>query len=234
MPTAHVNGIDLYYEVHGAGPPLLLIPGLGLDVRMFAAVVGALAEACQVVAFDPRGAGRSDKPDGPYSIDAMADDAAGLLGLLGVTEATVVGYSMGGKIALSLALGHPALVNRLVLAATSARPPPARRFGWRWFVMDVLGRVPLPRSVDPQPRSAFDLQRQASRTFDCTDRLGDIDVPTLVLHGRRDHIVPPRLARELADGLRHGQLVLVPGGHMALLIRQRRRLVDEVGAFTAA
>jgi 3-oxoadipate enol-lactonase len=177
VATAQINGIELYYEVHGEGPPLLLIPGLGAHVRMFSGVLSALAETRQVVTFDPRGAGRSGKPDTPYSIGGMADDAAGLLDLLGIENTTVVGYSMGGRIALSLALDHPGLVGRLVLAATSARTLPGKPFGRRWFVMEVLTRIPVPKALDSQPRYAFDRQRQASLEFDCTDRLGQISVP---------------------------------------------------------
>lgn len=75
MAPWSVNGIELYYEVHGADPTLLLIPGLGEDVRLFSGVVEPLAETCRVVAFDPRGAGRSAIPPGPYSIEQLADDA---------------------------------------------------------------------------------------------------------------------------------------------------------------
>ena len=233
MATAQVNGIELYYEVHGTGPPLVLIPGLGGDVRLFAGVLPALAEACRVVAFDPRGAGRSEKPDAPDTIDAMADDAAGLLDELGVAGATVVGYSMGGRIALSLALGRPDLAGRLVLAATSARTPPTRLLGRRWFVMEVLTRLPLPKGMDPQPRFAFEHQRRASQAFDCTDRLGRIRVPALVLHGRDDHIVPYGMGVEMERALPQSRLVTVPGGHLALLTTQGHRFVEEIRTFAS-
>ncbi|MDE3087556.1 MAG: alpha/beta fold hydrolase [Acidobacteriota bacterium] len=230
MPTAQVNGIDLYYEVHGEGTPLLLVPGLGADVRLFAGVVGELRRRYRVVAFDPRGSGRSEKPDGPYSIETMADDAAALLAELGVTKAAVVGYSMGGRVALALALRHPEAVDRLVLAATSARTP-ARSSPWRWFVVEVVGRFPLFRAIDGQPRAAFEHQRQASRRFDCADRLGSLSVPALVLHGTRDRIVPVALARELEAGIPGARLVTVPGGHGALLTFRRRRFVSEITDF---
>lgn len=232
MATAQINGIELYYEVHGEGPPLLLIPGLGADVRMFSGVSSALAETRHVVTFDPRGGGQSGKPDIPYSIGGMADDAAKLLNLLGIENTTVVGYSMGGRIALSLALEHSGLVGRLVLAATSARTPPSKPFGWRWFVMEVLTRIPLPKTVDPQPRFAFERQRQASRVFDCTDRLAQITVPTLVLHGRNDHLTSISLAKELGDHIPNSRVITVPGGHMALVTTKRRRFVEELIAFS--
>jgi 3-oxoadipate enol-lactonase len=233
VATVEVNGIELYYEVHGDGPPLVLIPGLGSDVRLFAGVVSALSETHKVVSFDPRGGGKSGKPEMPYSIDDMADDAAALVDHLAIGPTTVLGYSLGGRIALSLVLNHVDLVRRLVLAATSARTPASRSFGWRWFVMDVVSRFPRPHAADPQPRSAFERQRQASRRFDCSARLGLISVPTLILHGRNDHMVPLALATELEAGIPDSQLVTVPGGHLALVTWQRRHLLHEVRAFAA-
>ena len=107
MGRVNVNGIELYYESQGTGPAVLLVPGLGADTRLFGGVIGPLAGTCQVIAFDPRGAGRSEKPPGPYTVEQMANDAHGLLDVLGIEHAVVVGYSMGGRIALSLALDHP-------------------------------------------------------------------------------------------------------------------------------
>lgn len=227
MPSAFVDGITLHYVVEGAGPAVLVIPGLGSDVRMFSWLVTAAADRRLVVAFDPRGSGLSDKPDPPYSIDQMADDAIGVLDAAGVGAATVMGYSMGGRIALSLAVRHAARVHSLVLAATSARTVPTTPFTRRWLA-EMLGLVPLPRSVDPQPRDAHRAQRVASRQYDATSLLGRITVPTTVVHAMHDHITPYRLAQELALGIAGARLVRVPGGHFSLLTRSRRTLLHAV------
>jgi 3-oxoadipate enol-lactonase len=233
MARARVNGIELYYEVHGAGPTLLLIPGLGADVRLFNGAIGPLAETCRVVAFDPRGAGRSDIPPGPYSIEQMANDAAELLDVVGAdSAAAVVGYSMGGRIALSLALDHASKVERLVLAATSARTPRTRVLSRRWIAMELLSRLPTPG--DRQPRWAWEWQRQASSSYDAVTRLGEISAPTLILHGRSDHLAHPALARELHHGIPGSVLVEVPGGHISLVTRQRQRFINEVTAFVTS
>lgn len=234
VPTTRVNDIELYYEVTGAGAPVLLIPGLGVGVDHVGRIIDRLATTHRVVAFDPRGAGRSDKPDEPYTIDGMADDAVGLLAHLGIDGITAVGCSMGGRIALSLTLNHPKLVERLVLAATSSRLPPERFPSRRWFVMDVLTRMPLPKSVDAQPHYAWEHQRRASRTFDVRARLGEIDVPTLVVHGSDDHMVPFLYGRELAECIPGARLVAVPGGHRALFAQHADRLAEEVDRFTAS
>jgi pimeloyl-ACP methyl ester carboxylesterase len=231
VATASVNGIELYYELHGGGRAVTVIPGLGGDTRMCSPIVTALAERHQVLVFDPRGSGRSEKPDVPYSAEEMADDTAGLLDVVGMQTPTVIGYSMGGRIALSLALGHPDRVRSLLLAATSARTPPTRPLTWRWFMMDVLGRIRLP--VDPQPRYAQQRQREAFRTFDCSDRLDQIRVPTTVIHGRDDHITPFAFALELQRGIPSAHLVTVKGGHFTLLTRQRSRLIKEAEALAA-
>jgi 3-oxoadipate enol-lactonase len=228
MATARVNGIELYYELRGSGPAVTVIPGLGTDTRLFLPIVTVLARRYQVMVFDPRGAGRSEKPDVPYSAEEMTDDAAGLLDVVGMRETTVIGYSMGGRIALGLALRYPCRVRGLLLAATSARTPPTRPLTWRWFMMDVLGRIRLP--IDPQPRYAQQRQREAFRTFDCSDQLRQITVPTTVLHGRADHITPLAFALELQRGIPGARLVTVKGGHFAPVMWRRSQLVEEAEA----
>lgn len=232
MTRASVNGIELYYECHGTGPALLLVPGLGADTGLFRGIIGPLATTSQVIVFDPRGAGRSDKPPGPYTIEQMANDAVGLLDELGIERAAVAGYSMGGRIALSLVLDHPNRVGRLVLAATSARTQPSRVLSRRWLALEVLSRLPSPG--ERQPRWAWECQRRASAAYDATSRLGEIAVPTLILHGRRDHITPLALAHELHAGIAGSALVEVPGGHISLLTRQHRRFVDALSTFVAS
>lgn len=120
MPTAHLGSINLYFERAGSGPPLLFISGTGGDLRnkpnMFD---GPLAKRFDLVAFDQRGLGQSDKPDIDYSMADYADDAAALMDFVGWPSARVIGVSFGGMVAQELVLRHPAKVERLVLACTS-------------------------------------------------------------------------------------------------------------------
>lgn len=230
MPTVHINDINLYYEIQGTGAPLVLIGGLSNDLSESVAITGPLAEHRQVIAFDNRGAGRSDKPDQPYSIEQMAGDTAGLIRALGIERADVLGISMGGRIALDLALAHPEQVNRLVLVSTSAR---IHARPW-WFGLTTrLATSPIFQSKYPQPRYAFLRQLRASSAYDCAARLGEIHAPTLILHGRRDKTTPYPLAEEMHAGIVGSRLVAFDGGHLFFLFRERVRFLDAVEVFLA-
>ncbi|HRO24857.1 MAG TPA: alpha/beta fold hydrolase, partial [Promineifilum sp.] len=99
MPYAQTNNINLYYELHGRGEPLVLIPGLGYDGWMWHRMIPGLAEHYQVISIDNRGVGQSDKPPGPYTAQMLAADVVGLLDALGLPKAHVMGHSMGGFVA---------------------------------------------------------------------------------------------------------------------------------------
>lgn len=120
MPSATLNGLNFHYERAGDGPPLLFISGTGGDLRVQPNVFASpLARAFDLLAYDQRGLGRTDKPDVPYSMADYADDAAALLDHVGWEQALVVGVSFGGMVAQELVLRHPRRVKRLVLACTS-------------------------------------------------------------------------------------------------------------------
>ncbi len=121
MPRANVNGVNLYYEIHGQGEPLIMIMGFGGTQSGWIFQRRAFQKHFQVITFDNRGVGKSDKPDGPYSIRMMAEDTAGLMDYLNIDKAHVLGVSMGGYIAQELAINHPQRVKKLVLGCTYAR-----------------------------------------------------------------------------------------------------------------
>lgn len=120
MPTAHLNGLHFHFERAGNGPPLLFISGTGGDLRVQPNVFASpLAKAFDLLAYEQRGLGRTDKPDVPYSMADYADDAAALLDHVGWDAVRVIGVSFGGMVAQELVLRHPSRVSRLVLACTS-------------------------------------------------------------------------------------------------------------------
>jgi 3-oxoadipate enol-lactonase len=121
MPTVRAGDINLYYESHGGGEPLLMIMGLGGSALAWdPALVADLARSFRTIVFDNRGTGRSAQPDEEYSIDGMAADAAALLDALGIHRAHIFGVSMGGMIAQEFALHYPARVQTLTLGCTTA------------------------------------------------------------------------------------------------------------------
>lgn len=232
MPIVAVNGIRIHYEVHGEGRPLLVILGLSSDLsEMGKPLLQMLGARSQVIGFDNRGAGRSDKPDAPYSIELMASDALGVMDAAGIARADVLGISLGGRIALELALDHPERVERLILVSTTARVAPSWRRRWRRHLYPFLSGLPVLRGQYPQPRYAFIRQMEASTGYDARPRLHELSMPTIVLHGRSDRAAPLALAEELHRGIPGSQLQTFKGGHLFFLIRERRRFGDAVADF---
>ncbi len=118
MSFAKVGDINLYYEVHGKGEPLVLVMGYGLHGGHWYAIRDKLAREYRVIVFDNRGTGRSDKPEMPYTAKMMAGDVVGLLDALDIGAANVFGISMGGMIAQEFALNYPDRLNNLILGCT--------------------------------------------------------------------------------------------------------------------
>ncbi len=226
MPFAQLADVSLYYEVQGPidAPPLVLICGLALDVSEIAPIIAGLAAGYRVLAFDNRGAGRSDKPDVAYTIEMMAADTAGVMRAVGITSATVLGISMGGRIALALALAEPEMVTGLILVSTGARAVRS----WRRRLLGLAARLPIGRGRYPQPAYAFRRQRAASGSFDATARLGDIHVPTLILHGRRDRLAPLWLAEQMCAAIPGATMRTFSGGHIFMLMGQRQPFLAAV------
>jgi pimeloyl-ACP methyl ester carboxylesterase len=213
MPTRRINGIDLYYETAGEGPPVLLIHGLGSSTRDWDHQIPELAGSYRVIALDVRGHGRSGKPPGPYSMRQFADDAVELLRELDAIPAHVIGLSMGGMIAFQMAVDAASAVRSLVIANSgpemilrkfSERFAIRSRFAVvRWFGMRKLGQMIAGR-VLPEPQQAELRQRfedaiaandpraymdslRALIGWSVAARIGGIRSPVLVIASDRDY-----------------------------------------------
>ncbi len=228
VPTVAVNDIDLYYESTGAGFPLLMLGGLGLSVGDMRRLTEGLASDLQMIAVDNRGTGQSSKPPGPYSIEQMAGDAITLMDALAIERADVLGISMGGRIALSLGLDHPDRVRRLVLISTGPRAA-----GQRWLVKIGMRLQGLTALIGQQtsPHHALQAQYDATTRYNCTDRLGEITAPTLVVHGKLDHIAPVAVAEEMSRAIPDARMVTFNGGHLVSLMTHAGQIVDAVRDF---
>ncbi len=229
MPSAKVNDINMNYEVHGQGEPLILIGGLGSDISVHRKIIIELSQKYRVLAIDNRGVGLTDKPDIPYTIEMMADDTAGLMAAAGFEKANVLGISLGGRIAMALALRHPKLVTGLVLTSTFASQPEKKLPLSYHAIKLATGWVSVFRKKT-QPYYAFVRQLEASRNYVCTARLEDVRVPTLILHGTKDKIAPFKLAQELHAGIAGSKLIPFQGGH-AFPFMRRERFIHEVFNF---
>ncbi len=241
MPTAHVNGIDLYYELHGSGEPLLWIGGLGANIREISYLIDAYRERYQLIVYDGRGCGRSDKPAEDYTIAGLAEDAAGLLDALGIASAFVYGSSMGGMIAQELVLNHPGRVRALILGCTTAgavngvRPSEATvqamianqalsgdaaleagwQLGYSQTYIDANRGALLARSRAAAefaaPRDAYIRQVIAAAKHDTYDRLQYVECPVLIIHASDDVMIPSGNAHLLRRGMPHAELRILEG-----------------------
>jgi pimeloyl-ACP methyl ester carboxylesterase len=230
MPTVEVNGITIYYEVHGTGEPLVIIVGLSVDLTTIQEIVSQLSQRYQVIAFDNRGAGRSDKPDIPYSIEMMADDTAELLNALRIEQAHIMGISLGGRIAIALTLKHPELVKSLILVSTGAKVPNTLGRRLLFLLLEIPRRVGALGKKYPQPYYAYSRQRKASQNYDATDRLHEIRTSTLILHGKKDRLAPYKWAQKMHADIAGSKMITFKGGHMFLFWR-RKEFLNAVEGF---
>jgi len=214
---ADVNGIKLYYETHGSGRPLILLHGGLGSGEMFGPVLPALAEHHQVIAADLQGHGRTADIDRPIDIRLMADDIAALIDHLELEASDVVGYSLGGGVALQVAVRHPAKVRRLVAVSAHIRTDAiypdmrAQQGQVNAAAVEFLKDTPmyqLYRRVAPRPEDfprLLDKMGQAmAKDFDFTDDVRNLKVPTLVMAADAD-MAPPRHYVEVFSLLDGGQ-----------------------------
>jgi pimeloyl-ACP methyl ester carboxylesterase len=261
MPYATNDGVRIHWRARGDGEPLLLIMGLGYSLDMWHHVEAGLAEHFRIILFDNRGIGKSDSTPGPHLISTMAEDAAAVLAAAGVESAFVFGISMGGFIAQELALRHPERVQALVLGCTACGGPHVVRAGPE--VLDTLVervKLPVAESVRVMFPYIYDQHTPASRIeadlavrlanypdaetylgqlagiaqWQSCDRLQQLSMPTLILHGTSDRLVPPENGQLLADHIRGSVLRLIPDASHIFFTDQPDLTVDLVSQFLAA
>ncbi|MDT7728399.1 MAG: hypothetical protein QOI21_4975 [Actinomycetota bacterium] len=230
---ASVNGLELYYEVHGSGRPLVLLHGGLLTIDLtFAAVLPALAETRQVIAVELQGHGHTADAEREMSLENLADDVAGLLDHLGIASADVFGFSLGGLTSLQLAMRHPGRVGRMIVASAHFRPdgyypeiaagdPTSTRMPTQadfQAMQDAYARVaPHPEHFDAIMGKTSGMVHALEGWKD--DELRAITAPALLVIGDHD-FVRVEHAAEMHDLIPGSQLAVLPGTtHMGVMTR---------------
>lgn len=236
-----VRGIKLNVVEEGSGCPLVFLHGLGGSWRDWEPQLDTLADQYRCIAVDHRGHGRSERSGGAYSIELFADDAAGVLDALGLDHAYVVGLSMGGMIAQSLALNHPHLVDAVVFADTAARTDPAmaellgaasdmvRAQGLESTITMYETVTWAPSTIAERPEVVRDFRRESGGNdpecfaksmkaiagLDHIDRLSGLKAPSLVIWGEHDGLTPREHTDTLVAAIGNTDLVVIEGAaHM--------------------
>lgn len=250
---ADVNGLNMYYEVHGEGEPLVLLHGAYMTINLnFGKMLPTLARGRQVIAIEQQGHGHTEDIDRPLSYEQMADDTAELLRQLGIEKADILGYSMGGTIAVELGIRHPELVRKLVVISS-----PYKRDGWYPEVYATIENITpeeftgsgLPEAyaeVAPNPDGWATLVEKLKKLDleyigRTPEEFRSIKAPTLIVIGDSDG-VPPESAVEMfkllgggvfgdVAGLPHSQLAVLPGTTHVGVIERTDWLVPMITEF---
>jgi len=222
---APVNGIEMYYELHGpaGGTPLVLLHGGGSTIEVtFGKVLPILARHRRVIAIEEQGHGRTSDRDQPVRFETSADDVAALLRHLRVEQADLFGFSNGASVALQVAIRHPGLVRKLVFASSMTKKDGAPAQFWEFMSRAEFSNMPQPLKdaylkVNPDPRKLrvmHDKDAERMRQFvDVPDaQVRSVRASTLIVIGDRD-IIKPEHAVELTRLIPKSRLLILPGNH---------------------
>lgn len=246
MPIASVNGIDIDYLIEGDGPEtIVMVNGLADEKESWGyQTPDLLAAGYRVLTFDNRGVGKSSMPPGPYTTRLFAQDTKALVDSLGLSGFHMVGTSMGGMIAQEYAIAHPGDLKSVTFSSTYAAPGPfcGRMFALWADTAPVMGVATVMRDVTlwaftvpffetrgeelaefeaamasiAQPLDAYLSQLSSIRTHDTTGRIGAIRVPTMVIAGEEDILIPVELSRRLHAAIPGAEWRTTPGGHASI------------------
>jgi len=243
---AEVNGLKMYYEMHGAGQPLVLLHGAFGVVEGWGGVLPTLAQMHQVILVELQGHGRTGDIDRPLSFVQMADDVAALLHQLKLGPTDVFGYSMGGRVALALAIRHPDLVRKLAILGTTAGATrdTYEPETYRQLMSITPETFNFPQVKDPYISVAPDpsqwpvlvskiVEASGSSQSFLTQDLQSIQAPTLIMQGDHEGVRPEH-AVEMYRNIPHAQLAIFPNGDHFLLFMSPEKVLAVLIPFLEA
>ena len=261
MSYLQINGIDLYYEEHGRGTPLMLIAGLASDSQSWLPIVKKLSQHSRVIIFDNRGSGRTKPQDVKTGIQTMADDCIALIRHLDLPSVHLLGHSMGGFIALDCAIRYPKYVSKLILVGTSAYNSKRNNalfsdwscylengmrerawfrniFYWifsKHFFKDpdmVATAVGLATEYPyPQTKTAFRNQVNAIKEFNCLKNLADIRSETLVIFGKEDLLFTPKESSKILHTIPRVKSVFITRAAHSVQTERPKAFIKHVQTF---
>jgi 3-oxoadipate enol-lactonase len=257
MPFCRVNDLKLYYEDYGAKAPLIFLHGLMGSSENWKPQVDYFKDRRRVIVVDLRGHGQSDKPQGKYSIKQFSEDVFSFMKDLGIEKAVIAGHSMGGTIALRFALDHKEMVEKLILIDTGARTPFGKkllvsvskiilRISYKTFVKIYLSGYTFSKGYSKSkieearervlktPKHVVDSCFSTVKEFDVTSELGNIQVPTLIIHGSEDKQQPLSQAKYMKERIANSELVLLEGIGHATIVEAPERVGEAIEEFIAA
>ncbi len=253
MPIAKVNGININYQVEGQGEPLVMLAGLAMDRKGWQYQVSSFKKQYQIITFDNRGVGKSEKPGGAYSPQIMAEDTIQLMDCLNIKKAHILGISMGGLIAQEIAIVYPKRIKKLILGSTwscqdntngltpailEAAKLPIRQGAARlvdasmdkpfdrWFILPIL-KIQC-RFIKESEAAGFIAQRDGVLEYNSLNRLSSIKAPTLVITGTKDRVIKSTSSDTIARNIPGARFVKINEGSHSVFQEMSNVFNEEV------
>jgi 3-oxoadipate enol-lactonase len=258
MPIINANNINMYYELHGTGEPIVLISGFATDRLAWRSVQQIFAQQYQVLLFDNRGVGQSDTPDTPYSIDLFAADTIALIDTLGLKKPHIIGHSMGGMVAQTIAHQYADKIKTITIAGSRCRSNKLTETLFKFIGNLRKDKVPRERLLEcwlpwifseaflaqpeviptltafylnnPYPQTLIGYERQldAVLNFNSSDWVSHIKTPTLIITAEKDLTIPPEQSQEIINKISHAEAVCLPHAGHAMMVEQPEFFTEAV------
>jgi len=256
MPNLKIENIELYYQVEGKGNPLLLIAGLGSDSQSWAPILPELSKYFTIITSDNRGVGRTKTNNAEISIRKIADDCIALVKHLGYSSVNLLGHSMGGFVALDIAIRYPEFISNLILASTSSVNSERNNalfndwvscfesgmdlklwfrniFYWlftkEFFKNETLLDVAIRFAIEyPYPQNKIDFKNQvkAISEFNCQNRISEINSKTMIISGKEDILFSPEESKKSLQMINGAKFSIIENAAHSIFIENPKAFTD--------